>query len=166
MGISMKQSELIKILSVGDVPFIKKPWGWERWIADGRPHFPYVFKEIFLKAGFRSSLQFHRKKQETSYVQKGKGILHYCARPVDVERFLAGGYSEDELSNIVRQLEKKELKVGSVYHISPGIIHRLEAIEDIMFVESSTVEVDDIFRLADDQGRGHGRIDKEHQLRK
>ena len=34
------------------------------------------------------------------------------------------------------------------------------------FVESSTVEVDDIFRLADDEGRGHGCIDKEHQLKK
>lgn len=42
-----------------DVRFVKKPWGYEKWIADGNPNFKYALKEIFLKAGNKSSLQFH-----------------------------------------------------------------------------------------------------------
>ena len=47
-------------------------------------------------------------------------------------------------------------------HIKPGIVHRVEAIDDLLLIEASTVELDDIFRLEDDSGRQHGRIEKEH----
>jgi SAM-dependent methyltransferase len=50
-----------------------------------------------------------------------------------------------------------------VFHIKPGIIHRVEAITDLTMIESSTIELDDVVRLNDEWGRHDGKIDSEHQ---
>ena len=163
MAIEINEVRNIRILSVDEVRLVQKPWGWERWIADGQPHFPYVLKEILIRAGKRSSLQFHQVKQETSYVQGGEGILYYSELPVDVERFVQGGMSAQEIKQLTRGLKKKKLTPGAVFHVLPGFVHRVEATRDLLLVESSTVELDDIYRLEDDTQRGHGRIDGEHQ---
>ena len=34
---------------------------------------------------------------------------------------------------------------------------------DLKMVESSTLHLDDVFRISDDSGRGHGKIDSEHK---
>ena len=153
----------IKIFSIGDIKKVNKPWGWERWIADGRPNFPYVLKELFIKAGHRLSLQFHQFKQETSYVQKGEGILYYSATAIDTARYIRGGYTPQELKELIKSLKQTKISAASVFHMSPGFIHRVEATEDLLIVESSTVELDDIYRLEDDAHRAHGRIESEHQ---
>ena len=44
----------------------------------------------------------------------------------------------------------------------PGQIHRVVADTDLVFIEASTKELDDVIRLADDASRGHGKIDSEH----
>ena len=159
----MDETRQMKVLAVKDVRLVTKPWGWERWIADGQPNFGYVLKEIFIRAGQRSSVQFHQVKQETSYVQKGEGILYYSELPVDIERFVQGGYSSQEIKQLVRKLKTMKLTPGAVFHVLPGFIHRVQASKDLLLVESSTVELDDIFRLEDDSRRGHGRIEREHQ---
>ena len=45
----------IEIKKIGSVKKVKKPWGYEKWIADGAPNFKYALKEIFFKSGFKSS---------------------------------------------------------------------------------------------------------------
>ena len=37
----------IKILDIENIRTVKKPWGYERWISNGKPDFKYVLKEIF-----------------------------------------------------------------------------------------------------------------------
>ena len=37
--------------------------------------------------------------------------------------------------------------------LSPGVIHRMEAIEDCIYLEASTPEIDDVVRLSDDYDR-------------
>ena len=63
-----------------NVKVVIKPWGYEKWIAPGKPNFKYALKEIYLKKGKKSSLQFHKKKEETNYILSGEGILHYSQK--------------------------------------------------------------------------------------
>ncbi len=153
----------VQIFSIDEVRVVTKPWGHEKWIAHGEPDFKYALKEIFIRAPHRSSIQFHKDKQESNYIQSGRGVLHYSIEPVDMERYLADGYSREELDALVDAMVQKELVPGTVFHIRPGYLHRVEAVEDLLMIESSTVELDDIFRLADDSGRKHGRISSEHK---
>ena len=37
--------------------------------------------------------------------------------------------------------------------ISPGIVHRMEALEDSVYLEASTPEIDDVVRINDDYNR-------------
>jgi len=153
----------IRILTKPEVKFVEKPWGWERWIADGSPTFRYALKEIFIKAPHKSSIQVHKDKQETNYIERGRGILHYSLTPIDVEAYLHGRYSQDELDEMLASLRQQELLPGTVFHIFPGFIHRVEASEDLTMIEASSIELDDVIRLEDDTGRGHGRIASEHK---
>ena len=153
----------IQILSCEEAKLVEKPWGWERWIADAEPSFRYALKQIFIRAPYKSSIQFHKDKQETNYVQKGRAILHYSAEPIDLDAYLNGRYSEDKIAQIIASLKSREIVPGMVFHVFPGFIHRVEAIEDLTMIEVSTTELDDVYRLQDDSGRGHGRIESEHQ---
>jgi len=138
-----------------DIKNIKKtikPWGYEKWIASG-DGFAYALKEIFFKASFRSSLQFHKQKHETIFFQSGKGIFHYSSKTIDIEKFEKEEYSKSHLQKIINNLQKRELTPGTIIHISPGCIHRIESIENLKIVEASTTQLDDVVRLSDDSGR-------------
>ena len=63
---------------------------------------------------------------------------------------------------MAKEYSKEEITVGKVVHTKPGCIHRIEALEDLTIIESSTVELDDIIRLEDDTDRKNGRIESEH----
>jgi len=89
---------VIRFQTIQDVKVVQKPWGWEKWIAHGKPDFPYALKEIFMKRGYKSSLQFHKLKQETNYILKGEGILHYSVKRIDVDRFLKEAYASKFIS--------------------------------------------------------------------
>ena len=52
----------IDIKELDEVKKVNKPWGYEKWIADGKPNFKYVLKEILFKSNFKSSIQFHEFK--------------------------------------------------------------------------------------------------------
>ena len=153
----------IDIKKIQDIKKVDKPWGYEKWIADGSPNFRYALKEILLKSKFKSSIQFHEFKEETNYIQKGEGILHYNPDPINFEKYKNNEYSEDEFIDIMNNLKKQKLYPGMVFHIKPCIIHRVEAITDLTMIESSTIELDDVVRLDDEWGRHDGKIDSEHQ---
>ena len=113
---------------------VNKPWGYEKWLHQGK----YVFKEIFMKAGCQSSLQYHKEKEENNYIVRGV-----------VELTVDG--------------ETTRLTSGYSFHINPGERHRVKAITDILMVEASTPEVDDVIRIRDDYDRPDGRIESEHK---
>lgn len=148
--------------SIKEVKTVKKPWGYEKWLTGGSPDFKYALKEIFFRAPHRTSIQFHKIKEETEYFIKGKGIFHYHPEPIDLDKFEKGLYSDDDIKKIINNLEKKDLVPGTVIHVKRGCIHRVEATEDMIMLEASTTELDDVIRLADDIGRSHGRIESEH----
>ena len=160
--ISQCFSKNLEIKTMQQVKKINKPWGYEKWIADGSPDFKYALKEILFRGNFKSSIQFHEFKEETNYIQQGKGILYYSATPIDVKKFRQCRYSEYDINKIISNLQKQELTPGMVFHVKPGIIHRVEAVEDLILIESSTIELDDVYRINDEWKRHDGKIESEH----
>jgi mannose-6-phosphate isomerase len=110
---------------------VEKPWGYELiWaIADD-----YVGKVLFVKAGHSLSLQFHRVKDESWYVQEGRAELEIAAPGERVPR-----------SEVV--------SAGAAFRLRPGTVHRIRALEDTYVLEVSTAHLDDVVRLEDAYGR-------------
>ena len=109
---------------------IEKPWGYEILIEHNDR---YVMKELKMNKGYKCSIQYHEKKKETVYVLRGK-LKVYIGDKLD---------SLDEI--IMNPHESLTLE--------PLKIHRMEAIEDSIYLEASTPELDDVVRLKDDYGR-------------
>lgn len=105
---------------------VLKPWGREVWYAHEDR---YAGKILEVTKGHALSLQKHEKKKETMYLQSGR--LAYHLNGVDFE-----------------------MAPGQCITISPGDVHRIEAIEDAVILEVSTPELDDVIRLEDRYGRG------------
>lgn len=109
---------------------IQKPWGFEEIWAETPK---YVGKYLHIHAGHRLSRQYHDVKEETIRVVSGKLLLEL-------------GTSEN--------LFQKTLFTGDVYHVAPKTVHRFCATdEDVVLVEVSTPELDDVVRLVDDYSR-------------
>jgi mannose-6-phosphate isomerase-like protein (cupin superfamily) len=106
---------------------IEKPWGKEEVIEINDK---YMVKRLTMLAGHRCSLQYHNLKKETIYVLSGVLKIHQ-------------GTSQDNL-------EEKLYQAGDSITIQPGLIHRMEGVEDAVYLEASTPEIDDVVRLQDD----------------
>lgn len=109
----------------------EKPWGWELLWARADE---YVGKVLFVEAGHAISLQFHREKDESWYVQSGRAELQ-LGRPGEAV------------------LDAEVVTRGACFHFRPGTVHRLKALEDTTVLEVSTPHLDDVVRLEDDYGR-------------
>jgi mannose-6-phosphate isomerase len=113
---------------------VDKPWGWELiWALTDR----YCGKLLFVRAGHQLSLQFHRTKDESWYVQQGR--------------------AEVELAKAGETITETEVVApGAAFHFKPGTVHRVKALEDTLILEVSTPEIDDVVRLEDEYGRTGG----------
>jgi mannose-6-phosphate isomerase len=109
---------------------VLKPWGHELWFAHTEA---YAGKLLNVTAGHRLSLQYHERKDETSYLISGRMIL-------------VQGDNEDELT-------EREIEPGAVWRNEPGMVHTIEALEDSVVLEVSTPELQDVVRLSDRYGR-------------
>ncbi len=109
---------------------VDKPWGHELiWAKTDR----YVGKILHVRAGEALSLQYHRQKDETIMVLTGK---------LRFEHFAEG-----------EPPKTTELGPREPFHVTPGLRHRMIAIEDTDVLEVSTTELDDVVRLEDRYGR-------------
>lgn len=133
----------IQAASFSDVKVVTKPWGFELWLAHGQT-LPYALKMIYIKKGTKTSLQYHKEKQEHNVLFAGRARLHY---------------ENAETGEIVCQ----EVAEGSVIEIRPPSIHRFEALTDIFLIEASSHHLEDVVRLADDYHRPDGKIETEHK---
>lgn len=145
-----------------NIKTVNKPWGNELWIADGK-RTPYALKRILFKAGNRTSLQVHEFKFETNYVLSGLGKLYKSKEIFDIANFLSNGMSEQDVKDYENSFDIIDLEPGVIFDVAPGYVHRVVAVSDLEFMEASTAHLDDVIRLQDDQGRTHGKIDKEHE---
>ena len=127
---------------------VTKPWGKEIWInyrkeeKVGDEEKRYVMKKLYIKKGTKTSFQYHKKKVETNYLLEGT-----------IEAWF------ESKKGII---DKKILKAGSIWSVPAGIKHRIVTLDDIVLIEASSPEVDDVIRISDDTLRGDGRIESEH----
>lgn len=116
-----------------EVRRVEKPWGHElHWALTGR----YCGKVLAVRAGEELSLQLHERKEETLYLHEGRAEVQI-------------GPSPD-------RLERDVVLPGTALHVTPGTVHRIRALEDCLFLEASTPDLDDVVRLDDRYGRAGG----------
>ena len=109
---------------------VEKPWGYEIHYALTDT---YCGKVLVVRAGEELSLQYHEVKDETIYLHEG--------------------LAEVELGEIDGPLSLEVVTPGRSFHLPPGTVHRLRAIEDCVFLETSTPQLEDVVRLEDRYGR-------------
>src|SRR5690606_12122535 len=89
---------------------VNKPWEREIWWAH---EVRYAGKILVVNQGHVLSLQKHQFKKETLYLQSGRAVFHFNGRDFVMEP-------------------------GQSITVSPGDIHRMEALEEATFIEVST----------------------------
>jgi mannose-6-phosphate isomerase len=109
---------------------IKKPWGKEE-VIEINEH--YMVKKLTMWKGHRCSLQYHNQKKETIYVLSGQLKIY-------------SGVSENELT-------VKIYSPNDTITLLPGTIHRMEGVEDCVYLEASTPQMEDVVRIQDDYNR-------------
>lgn len=148
---------------VNNVKKITKPWGYELWLASNINNHTFAMKEIFIKKGFKTSFQFHEFKEECNYVISGQGILLLSKTKINLKKFKKNLYSEENLKKILKNLKSYKLSKNSSFHIQPLYIHSVISTKDLTMIESSSLHLDDVYRIFDEHGRGHGKISREHK---
>jgi mannose-6-phosphate isomerase len=110
---------------------VGKPWGREEIFAlvDGK----FCGKVLHVHAGHALSLQYHEIKEELIYVQHGTARL--------------------EVGDDPSALAVLDLGPGEGVHLPPKRVHRITAVTDVVLLEASTTELDDVVRLEDRYGR-------------
>ena len=109
---------------------IEKPWGKEEVVEINDR---YMFKRLTMWKGHRCSLQYHNIKRETIYVLSGALRIYF-------------GPTQEQLKSRVYGPDES-------ITIEPGVVHRMEGVEDSVYLEASTPEMDDVVRLVDDYQR-------------
>lgn len=105
-----------------------KPWGKEELLEKNQF---YALKKLYMKANHRCSLQQHLKKTETIVIVEG--VLKLTLQD---------------------PLQEHLLFVGDFFTIHPKRIHRMSALtQDVVYLETSTPELDDLVRIEDDYQR-------------
>ena len=113
-----------------DIKIIEKPWGKEEIIEINKK---YMVKRLTMYKGHRCSLQYHNYKIETIYILNGKLKISI-------------GDSAEEMTH--------EIYSGNdSVTLNPLKLHRMEAIEDCIYLEASTPEMQDVVRINDDYSR-------------
>lgn len=108
---------------------VDKPWGYELiWAHTDK----YVGKILHIRKGESLSYQYHEVKDETIHLLRGAMTLEVESKG---------------------QRRSLSLGAGDGFHISPGMKHRMTAVEECDVLEASTPELDDVVRLEDRYGR-------------
>ena len=108
---------------------VETPWGHEMvWAETDR----YVGKVLHIRRGEKLTLRYHREKDETLLVWAGSMRLTF--------------FREGEAP------QQRDLAPGETFHVTPGLRHHMQALEDCDVFEVSTTEVDDVIRLEGPHG--------------
>jgi mannose-6-phosphate isomerase len=111
---------------------VEKPWGHELiWAHTSR----YVGKILHIKRGESLSLQYHQVRRRDDHGARAES-------------------SASSTTARARRPRHTDLWNRTIpFHITPGLRHRMTALEDTDVVEVSTPELDDVVRLEDRYGR-------------
>lgn len=105
---------------------IEKPWGKEELLEKNDK---YMFKRLTMHKGHACSLQYHEIKTESVYLISGKLKVYI-------------GDKENDLEEII-------MEPNDFITLYPFKVHRMEAVENSIYLEASTPELEDVVRLQD-----------------
>ncbi len=97
-----------------------KPWGRELLIAHTKD---YTGRVSWMRAGESGPLQYHERKDETAYLFSGRARVTW--------RDAAEQYHDDLI------------QPGDSWHIPPGAVHQMHALEDSVIFECSNAVFED-----------------------
>ena len=104
---------------------VEKVWGSELVIVNRE----YCGKILNLKKGYRCSIHYHEKKEETFYILSGKVLFE-----------TNGDFGATDKTYVMLP--------GHTIHIAPFVSHRFTGLEDSAIIEFSTHHEDsDSYRL-------------------
>lgn len=109
---------------------VEKPWGYEELVDLNDK---YVVKKLFMKKGHKCSIQYHKLKRETITVLQGSLLI--------------------SIGPNLESMETRTFHPFETVTIEPYTVHRMEASEDCLYMETSTNELWDVVRLQDAYGR-------------
>ena len=92
----------------------------------------YTMKRLFVQAGKKGGLQYHRMKDEASYIVSGQMLLRF----------------ENENGELI----EKVVEAGDWFHFPAGCVHQEEAITDVVRIEVSTPHFNDRVRVEEEFG--------------
>lgn len=141
----------VRVTRSDDLKKVFKPWGHELWITSQNT--TYSLKEVFLKEGRKTSLQYHRMKRETNVLFEGRSAIWF--------KQSAEVANDDVVDADLGQVEITPL---SSVDVPPNTLHRVQSLTDICLYEASTPHLDDVIRVQDDNKRKSGTIESEHKL--
>tara|TARA_A100001011_G_C14084285_1_gene745820 strand:- start:173 stop:550 length:378 start_codon:yes stop_codon:yes gene_type:complete len=107
---------------IQDIKFVKKGWGFEKWIVNKSE---YCGKLLYFEAGKKCSWHYHVKKDEVFYLQSGKMTVKYS--------------TDDDIS----KAEELTLLPGQAFHVYRGLRHQMYAVQDSELFEFSTEHFDE-----------------------
>ncbi len=113
-----------ELLDEISVRYEKRPWGFMEEL--GAPNFGLTVKYLFVGDDERTSLQYHREKDELLYILCGNGAVQVGDRYVQAP--------------------------GKLIRIKPGVVHRVEGHLEYLEI-SSYDDGTDTVRLEDDYDR-------------
>jgi mannose-6-phosphate isomerase len=102
---------------------LRRDWGEEIFIAETPA---YLGKVLLMNKGTAGGLQYHTEKDETFFLFSGRAIVRS--------------------DNGRGQLNVTMMLPGQSFHIPPGAVHQVEALEDCVLFEASTPHYDDRVR--------------------
>lgn len=103
-----------------DMKYVSKPWGHELWITNDNKH---CGKTLFIKQGRHCNFHWHKEKDKVLHVQSGLIWINY------------------QIPN--ERIHYEKIKAGHAFHVSPGMKHQMQAIEDTVILEFSTQHFED-----------------------
>ena len=106
-------------------------WGREILVAHSKGK--YTGKILMYNAGAKGGLQYHRAKDETSYLFSGEMIIRH-----------------DQGDG---KISERKIVAGESVYIPAGAVHQEEAITDCIIFETSTPVFDDRVRMEEHYGQ-------------
>ena len=142
--------------------WVAKGWGGEEILVNNDL---YCAKNLYVMKGLQCSLHYHKIKDETFFVQKGKIKLYYITNSVfseskDIEFVSRFNHDLEKMAEYLSinkthvlgernsALICKVLNVGDEIHIPPGLPHRFYGVTNAKILEVSThSENSDSYRI-------------------
>lgn len=118
--------------------YVEKGWGSEEWIVNKSQ---YCGKLLKFNKDKKCSVHYHKWKDETFYLNKGKVWMKWIDLPNGLSQ-------EDSLKLFDEKCVSQLLVAGESFYVPVGRVHQVVALEDSEVFEFSTEHFDeDSYRL-------------------